>query len=103
MPESAPDQNCELQSRPAGLLRGRSFTLVREFVDVGESGVKDSRSRQNFGPLLGPHVSGTLIDLCPARAESERVSPPKAPLWSSLERRRRGPGPVPPPCRLGSH
>ena len=41
---STKDQNCELQVRDLrAFCVARSFSLVREFVDVGESGAKDSR------------------------------------------------------------
>ena len=45
---STKDQNCELQLRDLRTFcAARSFTLVREFVDVGESGAKDSRPQLN--------------------------------------------------------
>lgn len=45
---STKDQNCELQLRDLGAFcAARGFTLVREFVDVGESGAKDSRPQLN--------------------------------------------------------
>jgi DNA invertase Pin-like site-specific DNA recombinase len=45
---STKDQNCELQLRDLrAFCAARSFTLVREFVDVGESGAKDSRPQLN--------------------------------------------------------
>jgi len=41
---STKDQNCELQVRDLrAFCVARSFSLVQEFVDVGESGAKDSR------------------------------------------------------------
>jgi hypothetical protein len=44
------DQNRELQLPDLrAFCIARSFTLVREFVDAGELGVKDSRPQQNFG------------------------------------------------------
>lgn len=45
---STKDQNCELQLRDLrAFCTARSFTLVGEFVDVGESGAKDSRPQLN--------------------------------------------------------
>lgn len=45
---STKDQNCELQLRDLRAFCGaRSFTLVQEFIDVGESGAKDSRPQLN--------------------------------------------------------
>jgi DNA invertase Pin-like site-specific DNA recombinase len=45
---STKDQNCELQLRDLrAFCAARNFTLVREFVDVGESGAKDSRPQLN--------------------------------------------------------
>jgi DNA invertase Pin-like site-specific DNA recombinase len=45
---STKDQNCELQLRDLrAFCVARSFTLMREFVDVGESGAKDSRPQLN--------------------------------------------------------
>ncbi|MFZ1137728.1 MAG: recombinase family protein [Candidatus Sulfotelmatobacter sp.] len=45
---STKDQSCELQLRDLrAFCTARSFTLVREFVDVGESGAKDSRPQLN--------------------------------------------------------
>src|SRR5215467_1984362 len=45
---STKDQNCELQLRDLrAFCAARRFTLVREFVDVGESGAKDSRPQLN--------------------------------------------------------
>jgi DNA invertase Pin-like site-specific DNA recombinase len=45
---STKDQNCELQLRDLrAFCTARSFTLIREFVDVGESGAKDSRPQLN--------------------------------------------------------
>jgi len=45
---STKDQNCELQLRDLRTFcAARRFILVREFVDVGESGAKDSRPQLN--------------------------------------------------------
>jgi len=45
---STKDQNCELQLRDLrAFCAARNFTLLREFVDVGESGAKDSRPQLN--------------------------------------------------------
>ncbi len=45
---STKDQNCELQLRDLRTFcTARNFILVREFVDVGESGAKDSRPQLN--------------------------------------------------------
>jgi len=45
---STKDQNCELQLRDLrAFCVARNFTIVREFVDVGESGAKDSRPQLN--------------------------------------------------------
>ena len=45
---STKDQNCELQLRDLkAFCTARGFNLVREFVDVGESGAKDSRPQLN--------------------------------------------------------
>ena len=45
---STKDQNCELQLRDLrAFCVARNFTLVREFIDVGQSGAKDSRPQLN--------------------------------------------------------
>lgn len=45
---STKDQNCELQLRDLrAFCTSRRFTVVGEFVDVGESGAKDSRPQLN--------------------------------------------------------
>jgi len=45
---STKDQNCELQLRDLrAFCAARKFTVVREYVDVGESGAKDSRPQLN--------------------------------------------------------
>ncbi len=45
---STKDQSCELQLRDLrGFCTARNFVIVREFVDVGESGAKDSRPQLN--------------------------------------------------------
>jgi len=45
---STRDQNCELQLRDLrGYCLARGFSVVREYVDVGESGAKDSRPQLN--------------------------------------------------------
>ena len=45
---STKDQNCELQLRDLQTFcAARKFTVVREYVDVGESGAKDSRPQLN--------------------------------------------------------
>jgi len=45
---STKDQNCDLQLRDLrAFCVARNFTIVREFVDVGESGAKDSRPQLN--------------------------------------------------------
>ena len=45
---STKDQNCELQLRDLRVFcAARRFDLVHEFVDVGESGAKDSRPQLN--------------------------------------------------------
>ena len=45
---STKDQSCEVQLRDLrAFCTARSFTLLREFVDVGESGAKDSRPQLN--------------------------------------------------------
>lgn len=45
---STKDQNCELQLRDLrAFCVARNFILVREFVDVGQSGAKDSRPQLN--------------------------------------------------------
>ena len=45
---STKDQNCELQLRDLrAFCAARKFTIVREYVDVGESGAKDSRPQLN--------------------------------------------------------
>jgi len=45
---STKDQNCELQLRDLrAFCAARNFTIIREFVDVGESGAKDSRPQLN--------------------------------------------------------
>src|SRR5690348_1429879 len=45
---STKDQNCELQLRDLrAFCVARNFTLVREFIDVGHSGAKDSRPQLN--------------------------------------------------------
>lgn len=45
---STKDQNCELQLRDLrAFCTARSFTVTREFVDVGESGAKNSRPQLN--------------------------------------------------------
>ncbi len=46
---STKDQSCELQVRdPRAYCTARGFDLVREYVDVGQSGVKDSRPELNI-------------------------------------------------------
>src|SRR5665213_1323963 len=45
---STKDQSCELQVRDLrAYCAARGFDLVREYVDVGQSGAKDSRSELN--------------------------------------------------------
>jgi len=45
---STKDQNCELQLRDLrAFCTARSFSIIGEFVDVGESGAKDSRPQLN--------------------------------------------------------
>jgi len=45
---STKDQSCELQLRdPRTYCAARGFSVVREYVDVGESGAKDSRPQLN--------------------------------------------------------
>lgn len=45
---STKDQSCELQLRDLrAFCTARKFVIVREFVDVGESGAKDSRPQLN--------------------------------------------------------
>ena len=45
---STKDQNCDLQLRDLRTFcLARQFTVVREYVDVGESGAKDSRPQLN--------------------------------------------------------
>lgn len=45
---STKDQNCELQLRDLrAFCAARNFAIVREFVDIGESGAKDSRPQLN--------------------------------------------------------
>ena len=45
---STKDQNCELQLRDLrAFCTARKFTVIREHVDVGESGAKHSRSQLN--------------------------------------------------------
>src|ERR1700722_8487393 len=45
---STKDQSCELQIRDLrSYCAARGFDLVREYVDVGQSGVKDSRPKLN--------------------------------------------------------
>jgi DNA invertase Pin-like site-specific DNA recombinase len=45
---STKDQSCELQLRdPRAYCAARAFDLVREYVDVGQSGAKDSRPELN--------------------------------------------------------
>jgi len=45
---STKDQNCELQLRDLrAFSAARNFIIIREFVDVGESGAKDSRPQLN--------------------------------------------------------
>src|SRR6516225_4568251 len=45
---STKDQNCELQVRDLrAFCTARSFSMIGEFVDVGESGAKDSRPHLN--------------------------------------------------------
>jgi DNA invertase Pin-like site-specific DNA recombinase len=42
------DQSCELQLRDLRTYcAARGFSVVREYVDVGESGAKDSRPQLN--------------------------------------------------------
>jgi DNA invertase Pin-like site-specific DNA recombinase len=42
------DQNCELQLRDLRVFcSARNFTVIREYVDIGESGAKDSRPQLN--------------------------------------------------------
>jgi DNA invertase Pin-like site-specific DNA recombinase len=45
---STKDQNCDLQLRDLrAYCAARGFSLLREYVDVGESGAKDSRPQLN--------------------------------------------------------
>src|SRR4029077_20575001 len=45
---STKDQSCELQLRDLrAYCAARGFSLLREYVDVGESGAKDSRPQIN--------------------------------------------------------
>jgi Resolvase, N terminal domain len=45
---STKDQNCELQLRDLRVFcSARNFTVIREYVDIGESGAKDSRPQLN--------------------------------------------------------
>lgn len=45
---STKDQSCELQLRDLRVFcSARNFTVIREYVDIGESGAKDSRPQLN--------------------------------------------------------
>lgn len=45
---STKDQNCDLQLRDLrAYCAARGFAIQREYVDVGESGAKDSRAQLN--------------------------------------------------------
>lgn len=61
---STKDQKCELQLRDLrAFCTARSFTLVREFVDVGESGAKDSRPQLNelMGAARKRQIDAVLV------------------------------------------
>jgi DNA invertase Pin-like site-specific DNA recombinase len=46
---STKDQNCDLQIRDLrSYCASRGFTIVREYVDIGQSGAKDSRPELNL-------------------------------------------------------
>lgn len=45
---STKDQSCELQLRDLRIFcTARNFTVIREYIDIGESGAKDSRPQLN--------------------------------------------------------
>jgi DNA invertase Pin-like site-specific DNA recombinase len=45
---STKDQNCEMQMRDLrAYCTARGFTITREYVDIGQSGAKDSRPELN--------------------------------------------------------
>ena len=45
---STKDQNCQLQLRDLrAFCAARKFTIIREYVDIGQSGAKDSRPELN--------------------------------------------------------
>lgn len=45
---STKDQNCEMQMRDLrGYCTARGFTIIREYIDIGQSGAKDSRPQLN--------------------------------------------------------
>jgi DNA invertase Pin-like site-specific DNA recombinase len=49
---STKDQSCEMQMRDLrAYCAARGFTIIREYIDIGQSGAKDSRPKLNA--LLG--------------------------------------------------
>src|ERR1022692_3590141 len=80
---STRDQSCELQIRDLrAYCLARGFELVREFVDVGRSGAKDSRPELNKlmdvarrCQLIRERVSARI---CNARANGKQLGRPKS-------------------------
>ena len=55
---STKDQNCDLQLRDLrAYCAARGFSAVREYVDVGESGAKDSRPQLNELMAAAPEAA----------------------------------------------